>query len=617
MNFKKRILSVATSLVCAMSCLCISGSITDEQSTVEAASVTGLSSFEITSQMKIGWNLGNSLDATSNYSIDTAPELFTKSWGNPAPTTDLIKTVHDGGFNTIRIPTTWYMHMYFDEESQTYKIDDTWMEYVKNLVDYAYNLDMFVILNVHHENWVNVSVFTDETYAEAEKRLSGIWTRLAEEFKDYDQRIIFEGMNEPRETGNPNNSEWGGGDTNSWNYINKLNEVFVNTVRNQGSASNAERLLMLPGYCASNSVTTINNIAVPEDSGNVALSVHAYTPYFFAMDTSDYSNHTYPGKSGWGADYTEELKQMFKDFKSIMDAKNVPIILGEFSASDFNNTESRVNWATDYLTFAKEVGIPCVLWDNNVPYNEETGDNGEAHGYVYRLTNTWYNNAIPVVEAMMKAVGVTDYVLPEYKEYVAPTFSWDDVEIGDDWIELYHSNTGYKLDAWKNMTVSNWRDYVSEDYEFVMFYDSTVETTIIFQGGWYTVNPDVSRSKDFTVYFNYEDIVETLANEGTTVDDMTNMFISANSAAAKIYGLYAVPVGSGNTENTESTDDEKIIGDLNLDGNVTITDIVILSKYLVKQQTLTEAQYNIADVNADEKINVFDLVALRKIVLNV
>ena len=195
------------------------------------------------------------------------------AWGNPEPTKELIEAVKNGGFNTIRIPTTWYQHLYLDESTNTYKIDTKWLAYVKQFVDYAYDMDMFVILNVHHENWVNVAKFTDETYNDASKKLNDIWSCLADTFKDYDQHLVFEGMNEPRETNNPSNSEWGDGDANSWNYINRLNKVFVDAVRGQGSSYNKERLLMLPGYHAGNSVSTVRAIEIPENSGNVAFLI--------------------------------------------------------------------------------------------------------------------------------------------------------------------------------------------------------------------------------------------------------------------------------------------------------------------------------------------------------
>lgn len=592
MSLKKKILSVITSAACIMSCVCMFGNQANDQYTAEAVGLTGKSAFDITSQMVIGWNLGNSLDSTNdNLTMDSSPKKFAMAWGNPEPTKELIEAVKNGGFNTIRIPTTWYQHLYLDESTNTYKIDAKWLAYVKQFVDYAYDMDMFVILNVHHENWVNVAKFTDETYNDASKKLNDIWSCLAETFKDYDQHLVFEGMNEPRETNNPSNSEWGDGDANSWNYINRLNKVFVDAVRGQGSSYNKERLLMLPGYHAGNSVSTVRAIEIPENSGNVALSVHAYNPYFFCMDTSNMANHTYPGASGYGSDYKTELQTMFNSYKSIIAEKNVPIVMGEFSASDFNNTESRINWAKDYLSMAKDAGIPCVLWDNNV-VADGNSDNGEAHGYIYRLTNTWYPNSASVIAAMMDTVGVSDYNLPEYKEYVAPEFSWDNVKIGDDWIELYYNKDGNALTAWTPDKVSGWQQYLNEDYMYAMVFDAMIDPAIVAQtsnNGWYYILSDNDLNSDFVLYYTYEDIKKVFDSNSADIGSISDLYVSAHAGDATIYGLYAVPVNSVQPSTEETT-----------------------------EETTEEVKPDIipGDVNEDKKVNVFDSVALRRMLLN-
>ena len=575
-----------------MSCVCMFGNQANDQYTAEAVGLTGQSAFDITSQMVIGWNLGNSLDSTNdNLTMDSSPKKFAMAWGNPEPTKELIEAVKNGGFNTIRIPTTWYQHLYLDESTNTYKIDAKWLAYVKQFVDYAYDMDMFVILNVHHENWVNVAKFTDETYNDASKKLNDIWSCLAETFKDYDQHLVFEGMNEPRETNNPSNSEWGDGDANSWNYINRLNKVFVDAVRGQGSSYNKERLLMLPGYHAGNSVSTVRAIEIPENSGNVALSVHAYNPYFFCMDTSNMANHTYPGASGYGSDYKTELQTMFNSYKSIIAEKNVPIVMGEFSASDFNNTESRINWAKDYLSMAKDAGIPCVLWDNNV-VADGNSDNGEAHGYIYRLTNTWYPNSAPVIAAMMDTVGVSDYNLPEYKEYVAPEFSWNNVKIGDDWIELYYNKDGNALTAWTPDKVSGWQQYLNEDYMYAMVFDAMIDPAIVAQtsnNGWYYILSDNDLNSDFVLYYTYEDIKKVFDSNSADIGSISDLYVSAHAGDATIYGLYAVPVNSVQPSTEETT-----------------------------EETTEEVKPDIipGDVNEDKRVNVFDSVALRRMLLN-
>lgn len=602
MNLKKKLITFLTSAVCAVSCISISGISSDNQ-TVSAAELTGKNSYEITEQMTIGWNLGNSLESTNDsYNYDTAPKAFVTTWGNPEPTAEMIKTVKDAGFNTIRIPVTWYQHLKYNENTGVYEINPKWMAYVKKVVDWAYNEDMFIILNVHHEEWVNAPEFNQQAYAEASAKLHDIWSQVSEQFKDYDQHLIFEGMNEPRETGKGSAVEWGSGDDNSRTYINNLNEVFVNTVRGQGSAQNSERLLMLPGYCASSDINAINAIKIPQNSGNVALSVHAYTPYFFAMDTGDYANHNFPGADGYGNNYESQLQSLFSSFKAAADSKGVPMIIGEFSASDFNNTQSRVNWAKYYLTLAKQAGITCVLWDNNVPDN----GTGEAHGYLYRLTNTWYPNSIDVIRAMMDTVGVTGYTLPEYQEYQPPKFSWDNVKIGDDWVELFRSDAGEKTDAWDNISVPEMKNYISEDYMFAMVCQSSIDPYVVIQGGWFKVNPDLDLSGDFVLYFTYDEIKKVMEANNITVPEIVNMYLSASGSEATFYGMYAVPV----------KDTPSLRGDINGDGEVSIVDITLLQKYLLKTAELEESQVATADLNGDGIINIFDAVILKRIIIN-
>ena len=602
MNLKKKLITLLTSAMCAVSCISISGVNSDKQ-TVSAAGLTGKNSYKITEQMTIGWNLGNSLECTNDsFNYDTAPKSFVTTWGNPEPTAEMIKTVKAAGFNTIRIPVTWYQHLKYNESTGVYEINQKWMAYVKKVVDWAYNENMFIILNVHHEEWVNAPEFNQQAYAEASAKLRDIWTQVSEQFKDYDQHLIFEGMNEPRETGKGSAVEWGSGDDNSRTYINNLNEIFVNTVRGQGSAPNSERLLMLPGYCASSDINAINAIKIPQNSGNVALSVHAYTPYFFAMDTGEFANHNFPGSDGYGNNYEAQLQSLFSSFKAASDSKGVPMIIGEFSASDFDNTQSRVNWAKYYLTLAKQAGITCVLWDNNVPNN----GTGEAHGYLYRLTNTWYPNSIDVIRAMMDTVGVTGYTLPEYKEYEPPKFSWDNVKIGSDWVELFRSDSGEKTDAWDNISVPEMKNYISEDYMFAMVCQSSIEPYVVIQGGWFKVNPDLDLSEDFVLYFTYDEIKKVMEANNITVSEIVNMYLSASGSEATFYGMYAVPV----------KDTPSLRGDINGDGEVSIVDITLLQKYLLKTAQLEESQFATADLNEDGKINIFDAVILKRIIIN-
>lgn len=500
--------------------------------------INGMSAFEITSAMVVGWNLGNTLDSTgSHITFDTAPAKAVTAWGNDEPTKELFEAVKAGGFNTVRIPTTWFQHVKYDSTKDMYVISPDWLAYVKQTVDYAYDLNMFVILNCHHEEWANAAEFNDAAYEKASKMLKDIWSQVADTFADYDQHLIFEGMNEPRQTGLGSSIEWGGGDTKSWQYINNLNQVFVDTVRAQGSAANSERLLMLPGYCASSSIATIKAIAVPENGGNVALSVHAYYPYFFAMATDKYANHSFPGKSGYGENYESSIKTLFRDLKKVSSDKNVPIIIGEFGASDFDNAEDRARWATCFLGCAKDAGIPCVFWDNNASYN----GTGEAYGLIYRKTLTWYNNSIPMLNAVM-AVYNRESSFPPYEEYVRPAFDWSMVPMEDDWVEIYRDDAGFFIDTWGNLCLANWQQYLNEAYDIVMVYQSDAEPYMVLQGGWHKVFTSEVSDNPYLIRFTFEDTEKAMTTEQVKLEDMYNYFASASSKPMTLYGVFAVPV---------------------------------------------------------------------------
>lgn len=566
MNFKKKIVAVATAALCSLSAFSVNLANVDKNN-VYAAGVTGKTAFQIAEDMTVGWNLGNTLDcANTGSTFSSDPKLAVTRWGNPEPTQELFDAIKAGGFNTVRIPTTWYEHIQKDSNGD-WEISPAWLAYVKKTVDFAYNNDMYVILNVHHEDWVNVDKFTDETKAAAAEKLEDIWTQVSEEFKDYDQRLVFEGMNEPRQTYDPS-VEWGPGDTYSWQYINDLNKIFVDVVRGQGSSANKERVLMLPGYVASSNPDTVRQIAIPDGSGNIALSVHAYLPYFFTMATDSYGNHEYKADgssaSGYGANYRSEINTFFSNMDKIQDEKNAPVIIGEFSASDFGDTESRINWAKDYMSAAEKASIPCVLWDNNAIYTEGAAPSGENHGYINRKTNTWYENSAPVIKAMMDTIGVTNYSLPVYS---AQAFSWDNMKITSDMIEIFKSVEGEKTaDAdgnpadWGNVELKGYEDYLNENYRFIVFADSpkspaltlmTSNIGVVDGMGWNSVPNDGKSTQDYVFYYTYEDMKALVEGTGDEMGNVTNLFVSAQGAAATVYAVYAQPVDGEQPTTTE------------------------------------------------------------------
>ena len=245
------------------------------------------------------------------------------------------------------------------------------MARIKELVDWVYNRGAFVILNIHHEGWHDPYY---DNLEPASAKLRAVWKQIAEYFKGYDEHLIFEGMNEPRKSGTP--VEWTGGDEEGWDVVNALNKVFVETVRSTGG-NNAIRSLMIPGYAA-NCTVGIRHLEIPEGDNHIIASVHAYEPTDFALIVE--------GRGLWNRD-TAVIDRLMEDLEELFISKGVPAVIGECGAmhkSVDGNEASRAEWAEYFFKRTKNIGVPCVWWDNG--YVE---GRGELFGLIDRRTLQW------------------------------------------------------------------------------------------------------------------------------------------------------------------------------------------------------------------------------------
>ena len=451
--------------------------------TIEASAQTVYSADDIVEDMGLGWNLGNSLDATG----DGGANGQETSWGNPWVTEDLIKAVKAKGFNTVRVPVSWYKNI--TVENGKYTINADWFARVKEVVDYAYNNGMYVILNIHHEDWINRADLAS-SYSVMSTELKQVWTQIAEYFADYDQHLIFEGMNEPRMEG-AKEDEWTGNSA-CYEVINKLDADFISTVRSVDSAYKNTRLLMVPGYAASGDYGIYSNLDKSLfNDPYVAASVHAYKPYSFAMGDGDHSS--------FSSDYKAELDSVFNDLRSFFTQDGIPVVIGEFSTSNYGYTNARVDWAEYYMTLAKEIGIACVLWDNNV----EKENGGEAHGYINRINNTWYSVSEPVVDKLISVRNDSSIVWASKSAY--PMYAHKDYSSGT------AVTIGNSSDSAGNIIVSGLKGFVSGKELAVKFSSQTAPKFALMNadwGGWTELSAyDYSYSNLGNIaYLRYDDI---------------------------------------------------------------------------------------------------------------
>ncbi|MBR1765002.1 MAG: glycoside hydrolase family 5 protein [Ruminococcus sp.] len=349
----------------------------------EAEDFGSMTTAEIVADMKLGWNLGNSLDVCNadrngDGQIDENAETVDETlWGNVLTTKGIFEKLKEDGFNAVRIPVTWRDHM--DED---YNVDAAWMDRVQEVVDYAYDLDMYVILNVHHDGggdpqfgaWIRNA---SRDYEGTLEKYKALWSQIAERFAGYGERLIFESMNE---VGFDDLDE-----TSAFDTLNKLNQEFVDLVRGSGG-NNDKRHLLIAGYWTDIEKTCSSKYKMPEDpADSLILSVHYYTPWEFCTTTI---NRT------WGTD--SELKQMQRLISKLSRTyceKGVPVIIGEFGTGVWNETASGVYFSENLVKLCREAGIAAFMWDD--------GGQFDRFSYDWRYPE--------LVEAFDRAVNGGDY----------------------------------------------------------------------------------------------------------------------------------------------------------------------------------------------------------------
>ena len=355
---------------------------------------------DLVRNMKTGWNLGNTMDATGG-KHDLTSEI---SWGQPYTTKAMIDGLAASGIKTLRIPVSWSHHII----DANYTIDPKWMSRVKEIVNWAIDDDMYVIINIHHDNFDKNEKMpplagfypSDENFENSANFVCNIWAQIALAFNNgYDEHLVFEAMNEPRLCGT--SEEWYYNVTSAKSLaamknLNKLNQAILDVIR-ASDGNNKKRLVAFPSLQASPDSAFAGTFKMPQDydyrTDRLIVSVHMYTPYSFAMES--------PGIRDYSANVKKEFTSIFKRLNDTFISKGYAVYIGEYGATNKNNLKDRVAWFHDFIKESYAYGMPCILWDNGV-WQVENDDYNEHYGYYNRTNQTWYFPEI--IEAITQEV---------------------------------------------------------------------------------------------------------------------------------------------------------------------------------------------------------------------
>ena len=366
--------------------------------------------WNLAAKLGLGWNMGNHMDALYNWHYVDANGFDWYNypnetvWGNDPCTQATFTNVKKAGFASVRIPVTW---MNYIGPAPDYKIDETWLNRVYEIVGFAHNAGLNVIVNMHHDenhgddHWQDIknAVNNAELNTQIKEKIRVSWTQIANKFKDCGDWLILEGFNEINDGG------WGWSDdfrrdpTRQCNILNEWNQVFVDAVRATGG-ENATRWLGVPGYAANPQF--LSYLTLPMDpASRTMVAFHCYDPYDYTIGEAQYTD--------WGHTGTHfpkgenEIRDLFSRLSASYTAKNIPIYMGEFGCSFRKRSDVKAwQYFLYYLEYvvkaAKVYGIPCFLWDNGA-----AGEGQEHHGYIDHGTGGYVGKSREAVDAMVKA----------------------------------------------------------------------------------------------------------------------------------------------------------------------------------------------------------------------
>lgn len=304
--------------------------------------------------MKVGLNLFNTLDANGTWFDQDDVYAFETCWGQPIADQEWFTAVKAAGFNAVRIPVTWFPHMDSD-----WKVKTAWMDRVEEVVNYALNENLYVVLNVHHDtgdhgdawvcaDWQNIDAVLE--------KFNSLWTQIAERFNKYDEHLIFEAYNELLDQEHRWNSP---ASNDGYLATNALAQGFVNTVRATGG-NNAHRNLVVSLYSAHGGQSEFDNFILPKDMypNHLFVEVHNYSPMGFTQILSgdDATAQT------WSKSYEDELGAEIDIIAKFTNTNHVPVIIGEAGSTDKNGDAENGRYAEFLSTYSRQKGHICVIY---------------------------------------------------------------------------------------------------------------------------------------------------------------------------------------------------------------------------------------------------------------
>lgn len=396
----------------------------------DTTSFEDLNQSQIVEAMGPGWNLGNQLESVT----DNVPEET--NWGNPVITEKLIQSVKAAGFKSIRIPVSYFAKI---DDDKDYTIDSKWLDRVQEVVNYCIKNDLYAVINIHGDGYNTIDggwlLCNGKNQTEIKKKYKKVWKQIAERFKNYDEHLLFESMNEEFDGSySEPNKEY-------YQNINDYNQIFVDTVR-KTEDNNTKRWLIIPGWNTNIDYTAgdygfklptdqYRDKSIDKEEQRIMISVHYYSPWDFCggencVITQWGNEADDPSKTSTTCDETY-MKNQLNLMKTTFADKGYPVFIGEYGSIDKTSYDSeneyyRAYFARKLCQLSRKNGCIPMYWDN--------GYNG-VHGFGLFDRTTCEVTQPVIIDAIMEGFGQKasqNSTLMSVRLYVSDSKYWTTIQ---------------------------------------------------------------------------------------------------------------------------------------------------------------------------------------------
>lgn len=489
----------------------------------DTTSFEDLNQSQIVEAMGPGWNLGNQLESVT----DNVPEET--NWGNPVITEKLIQSVKAAGFKSIRIPVSYFAKI---DDDKDYTIDSKWLDRVQEVVDYCIKNDLYAVINIHGDGYNTIDgswlLCNGKNQTEIKKKYKKVWKQIAERFKNYDEHLLFESMNEEFDGSySEPNKEY-------YQNINDYNQIFVDTVRKTGD-NNTKRWLIIPGWNTNIDYTAgdygfklptdqYRDKSIDKEEQRIMISVHYYSPWDFCggencVITQWGNEADDPSKTSTTCDETY-MKNQLNLMKTTFADKGYPVFIGEYgsigkTSYDSENEYYRAYFARKLCQLSRKNGCIPMYWDN--------GYNG-VHGFGLFDRTTCEVTQPVIIDAIMEGFGQKasqNSTLMSVRLYVSDSKYWTTIQ-SDNTARITKKGGTYtlKLKGDKDM-LSNITTIALKDCDVEL----GNQTKSDFTNAQIVIDKVLFNGTDYTVKENKND--EVFSEKGSLQMDLINQWSEA------------------------------------------------------------------------------------------